>query len=125
MKTFVILEKYVGYADVTIEAETEQEAIDLYNEGSYSDDATEFDDMFYDFEFVEIKELTDDQFETLFHFVDERVEDIVDRSVQFQDSEILEDWEDLLDVHTLLENVKVKYETKLQIAQAKQPDMEW
>ena len=69
--------------------------------------------------------LTDDQFDTLFHFVDERVEDIVDRSVQFQDSEILEDWEDLIDVHTLLENVKVKYETKLQIAQAKQPDMEW
>jgi len=69
--------------------------------------------------------LTDDQFQTLFYFVDERVEDIVDRSVQFQDSEILEDWEDLIDVHTLLENVKVKYETKLQIAQAKQPDMEW
>ena len=45
--------------------------------------------------------LTDDQFETLFHFVDERVEDIVDRSVQFQDSE-LEDWEDLLDIHTIL-----------------------
>ena len=39
--------------------------------------------------------LTDDQFETLFHFVDERVEDIVDRSVQFQDSEILEDWEEM------------------------------
>ena len=34
-----------------------------------------------------------------------RVEDIVDRSVQFQDSEILEDWEDLLDVHTLLEEI--------------------
>ena len=47
--------------------------------------------------------LTNDQFETLFHFVDERVEDIVDRSVQFQDSEILEDWEDLLDVHSVLE----------------------
>jgi len=69
--------------------------------------------------------LTDDQFETLFDFVDERVEDIVDRSVQFQDSEILEDWEDLFDVHTLLEDIKVKYETKLQIAQSKQPDMEW
>ena len=69
--------------------------------------------------------LTDNQFDTLFHFVDERVEDIVDRSVQFQDSEILEDWEDLLDVHTLLGEVKVKYETKLQIAQSKQPDMEW
>ena len=52
--------------------------------------------------------LTDDQFETLFHFVDERVEDIVDRSVQFQDSEILEDWEDLFDVHTVLESVAYK-----------------
>jgi len=46
---------------------------------------------------------TEEQFNTLFQFVDERVEDIVDRSVQFQDSEILEDWEDLLDVHTVLE----------------------
>ena len=52
--------------------------------------------------------LTDDQFETLFHFVDERVEDIVDRSVQFQDSEILEDWEDLFDVHEILESVAAK-----------------
>ena len=52
--------------------------------------------------------LTDDQFETLFHFVDERVEDIVDRSVQYQDSEILEDWEDLFDVHTVLESVASK-----------------
>ena len=49
--------------------------------------------------------LTDDQFETLFHFVNERVEDIIDRAVQFQDSEILEDWEDLFDVHTVLETV--------------------
>ena len=47
--------------------------------------------------------LTDDQFNTLFHFVDERVEDIIDRSVQFQDSEIMEDWEDLFDVHSVLE----------------------
>ena len=52
--------------------------------------------------------LTDDQFQTLFYFVDERVEDIVDRSVQFQDSEILEDWEDLFDVHTVLESVASK-----------------
>ena len=52
--------------------------------------------------------LTDDQFNTLFRFVDERVEDIVDRSVQFQDSEILEDWEDLFDVHTVLESVASK-----------------
>ena len=69
--------------------------------------------------------LTDDQFETLFHFVDERVEDIVDRSVQFQDSEILEDWEDLLDVHTILGETKQEYEDKLAKAQAKQPKAEW
>ena len=47
--------------------------------------------------------LTDDQFNTLFHFVNERVEDIIDRSVQFQDSEIMEDWEDLFDVHSVLQ----------------------
>lgn len=47
--------------------------------------------------------LNDDQFETLYNFVNERVEDVVERSIQFQDSEILEDWEDLLDIHTILE----------------------
>ena len=69
--------------------------------------------------------LTDDQFDTLFEFVDQKVEYIVDKSVEYQDSEMLDDWDDLIDVHTLLENVKVKYETKLQIAQSKQPVMEW
>ena len=29
MKTFVIQEKFVGYADVTIEAETEDDAVQL------------------------------------------------------------------------------------------------
>ena len=47
--------------------------------------------------------LTDDQFNTLFEFVDQKVEFIVDKSVEYQDSEMLEDWEDLIDVHTLLE----------------------
>ena len=37
MKTFVIEEKFVGYADITIEAETEEEAIALYNRGHYPD----------------------------------------------------------------------------------------
>ena len=69
--------------------------------------------------------LNDDQFETLYNFVNERVEDVVERSIQFQDSEILEDWEDLFDVHTLLENIKVKFEEKLAKAQAKQPKAEW
>ena len=57
MRTFIIQEKYVGYADITIEAETEQEAIDLYNEGSYNDDATEYDDVFYDHQFNSIQEV--------------------------------------------------------------------
>ena len=29
MKTFIIEEKFVGYADITIEAETEEEAIQI------------------------------------------------------------------------------------------------
>ena len=56
MKTFVIQEKFVGYADITIEAETEDEAIALYNRGHYPDSQYDMDDMFYDFEFVSIKE---------------------------------------------------------------------
>jgi len=47
--------------------------------------------------------LTDDQFDTLFEFVDNKVESIVDASVDYNDSEILNEWEDLLDVHTILE----------------------
>ena len=49
--------------------------------------------------------LTEDQFETLFEFVDQKVESIVNTSVDYQDSEILEDWEDLFDVHDVLERV--------------------
>ena len=52
--------------------------------------------------------LTDDQFNTLFEFVNQKVESIVDASVDYQDSEILEDWEDLFDVHTVLESVAAK-----------------
>ena len=47
--------------------------------------------------------LTDDQFDTLFGFVNQKVESIVDASVDYNDSEILNEWEDLLDVHTVLE----------------------
>ena len=49
--------------------------------------------------------LTDDQFDTLFGFVNQKVESIIDTSVDYQDSEILNEWEDLIDVHTLLEEV--------------------
>ena len=47
--------------------------------------------------------LTDDQFDTLFEYVDNKVTTIVNTSVDYQDSEILNEWEDLLDVHTVLE----------------------
>ena len=49
--------------------------------------------------------LSDNQFETLFEFVNQKVESIVDASADYQDSEILEEWEDLFDVHTVLETV--------------------
>ena len=51
--------------------------------------------------------LTDDQFDTLFEFVDQKVEYIVDTSVDYQDSEILNEWDDLIDVHNLLEEINV------------------
>ena len=47
--------------------------------------------------------LTDEQFDTLFEYVDDKVTSIVDASVDYQDSQILEDFEDLIDVHTVLE----------------------
>ena len=47
--------------------------------------------------------LTDDQFDTLYEFVDNKVESIVNASVDYNASEILNEWEDLLDVHTILE----------------------
>ena len=60
MKTFIIEEKFVGYADIKIEAETEDEAIALYNRGHYRDSDVDRDDMFYDFEFSDIREETDE-----------------------------------------------------------------
>ena len=49
--------------------------------------------------------LTDEQFDTLYEFVDNKVESIVNASVDYNDSEILNEWEDLLDVHTVLEEL--------------------
>ena len=45
----------------------------------------------------------EEQFETLFNFVNDKVESIVNASVDYNDSEILNEWEDLFDVHTVLE----------------------
>ena len=56
--------------------------------------------------------LTDEQFDTLFEYVDNKVTTIVDASVDYQDSQILED-------------TKIEYEKKLEKARAKQPKAEW
>ena len=69
--------------------------------------------------------LTDEQFDTLFEYIDDKVESIVQKSIDYQDSEILNEWDDLLDVHTVLENTKEEYEKKLEKARAKQPKAEW
>ena len=50
-------------------------------------------------------DFTEEQFETLFKFVNDKVESIVNASVDYNDSEILNEWEDLLDVHTILEEL--------------------
>ena len=69
--------------------------------------------------------LTDEQFDTLFEYVDNKVTTIVDASVDYQDSELLEEWEDLFDIHTVLEDTKIEYEDKLAKARAKQQKAEW
>ena len=47
--------------------------------------------------------LTDDQFNTLFNRIDKMVKTIIDASVEYQNSDILNDYEDLFDVHEVLE----------------------
>ncbi len=69
--------------------------------------------------------LTDEQFDNLFYYLDEKVNQIVDTSVEYQDSELLEDFEDLFEVYDIIGEIKNEYEKKLEIAQAKQPKAEW
>ena len=69
--------------------------------------------------------LTDEQFDNLFYYLDEKVNQIVDTSVEYQDSELLEDFEDLFEVYDIIGEIKNEYEKKLEIAKAKQPKAEW
>ena len=69
--------------------------------------------------------LTDEQFDNLFYYLDEKVNQIVDTSVDYQDSELLEDFEDLFEVYDIIGEIKNEYEKKLEKAQAKQPKAEW
>ena len=61
-KTFIIEEKFTGYANIRIEAENIGQALSLYNRGHYKDSEYDMDDMFYDHEFCSINEEKDDIF---------------------------------------------------------------
>ena len=70
-------------------------------------------------------ENTLNQLHKAFEYVDDKVESIVNTSIDYQDSQLLEDFEDLFEVHDILEDIKVQHEKKLQAARAKQPTAEW
>ena len=69
--------------------------------------------------------LTDEQFDNLFNYLDVKVNQIVDISTDYQDSEVLGDFEDLFEIYDILEDIKVEHERKLLAARAKQPKAEW
>ena len=46
---------------------------------------------------------TEDQFQAVYELVSDRVDYLVERSIDLQDSEILDEHGHLLDVHTILE----------------------
>ena len=51
---------------------------------------------------------TDEQFDTLFFRIDRTVKLIIDASVEYQNSDLLNEYEDLFDVHEVLETVASK-----------------
>ena len=69
--------------------------------------------------------LTDEQFDNLFYYLDEKVDSIVDKSIDYQDSEILKDFEDLFEVYEIIGEIKNEHEKKLAEAQSKEPKAEW
>ena len=68
MKTFRIEEKFTGYAEIIIEANTEEEALALYKRGDYPDSDYVMDDMFYDFEFQQISEIYEKETEPVNYY---------------------------------------------------------
>ena len=46
---------------------------------------------------------TDEQFDTLFFRIDRTVQLIIECSVEYQNSDLLNEYEDLFDVHSVLE----------------------
>ncbi len=73
--------------------------------------------------------LTDEQFEQLKEYVVDSCENIMDRSLEWADSdlsnELIDNNEILFDFRTILEDIEQEYEDKLAKARAKQPKAEW
>ena len=59
MKTFIIQERFTGYNDVYIEANSKDEAISLYNRGQYKYSDVNQYDIFYNYQFDSISEMED------------------------------------------------------------------
>ena len=58
-KQFIIQERFTGYNDIHIEANSKDEAIALYNRGHYKYSDVNQDDMFYNYQFDSISEIED------------------------------------------------------------------
>jgi len=73
--------------------------------------------------------LTDEQFEQLKEYVVESCESIMERSLDWGDSDyadnIIDSNEALFEFRSILEDIEQEYEKKLEKARAKQPKAEW
>ncbi len=73
--------------------------------------------------------LTDKQFEQLKEYVVESCESIMERSLDWGDSDyadsIIDSNEALFEFRSILEDIEQEYEKKLEKARAKQPKAEW
>ena len=73
--------------------------------------------------------LTDNQFEQLKEYVVESCESIMERSLDWGDSDyadnIIDSNEILFEFRSILEDIEQEYEKKLEKARAKQPKAEW
>jgi hypothetical protein len=49
--------------------------------------------------------LSDKQFDALFEYLNIKLSTIINDSIVYQDSQLFENFEDLIDVHTILEEV--------------------
>ena len=68
MKTFRIEETFTGYAEITIEAETEEEAMALYNRGHYDDSAYVRDTYNDNHQFQQISEIYEKETEPVNYY---------------------------------------------------------